>query len=354
MTEQEWLESEDPVAMIGLDTENPGYVDVGALLVKISDRKLRLFSCAVWRMRSARFDPSHHKGQNSIVAFAERVADGEADLEDRPRLSLDTEDINNDYYPLISDAVDGARRMVRSILLPTSNEHIQQANLLREIIGNPFNKQCLFVTPEWSSSRQGYIHYKRDGSAVSIAEAGKYKLLDAGWLTPTVVTLAQAAYDDRSGQKCSCWGVDTDGKPIPAFACLKCHGTGRIEDGILDPDRLKILSDALEDAGCCGEKCELCEGAGQVNSYSRVKQVFCTVCGHTLQERDDIGNQRGGHLPKSCSRCMAGYLPEHIGCKKCDCCKGQGRLLHPIITHLRSSCTHVRGCWVIDLLLGKV
>jgi hypothetical protein len=59
--------------------------------------------------------------------------------------------------------------------------------ILHEILGNPFRR----VTP------------------------------DAAWLTPSVTLLAQAAYDERS---------------LPA--------------GILDPDRLAVLADALEDAGC--------------------------------------------------------------------------------------------------------
>jgi hypothetical protein len=69
------------------------------------------------------------------------------------------------------------------------------------------------------------------------------------WLTPEVTTLAQAAYDER----------------LPA--------------GTLALDRLAVLSDALEDAGC--------------------------------DSADLLG-------------------------------------------HLRTPGPHVRGCWVVDLLLGKV
>src|SRR5207244_1694887 len=73
--------------------------------------------------------------------------------------------------------------------------------------------------------------------------------LDPAWRTPTVVALAQAAYDNRI---------------MPA--------------GRLDPARLAVLSDALEEAGC--------------------------------QDADILG-------------------------------------------HLRSPGLHVRGCWALDLLLGK-
>ena len=69
------------------------------------------------------------------------------------------------------------------------------------------------------------------------------------WLTPTVSSLAQSAYDERI-----------------------------MPSGELDPERLAVLSDALEEAGCDNED---------------------------------------------------------------------------ILNHLRSPGPHVRGCWVLDLLLGK-
>jgi hypothetical protein len=62
-----------------------------------------------------------------------------------------------------------------------------QAQLVRDIFGNPFRPVAL----------------------------------DAGWLTPTARALAQAAYNDRL-----------------------------LPSGHLDPERVKILADALEEAGC--------------------------------------------------------------------------------------------------------
>src|SRR5262249_43797709 len=97
----------------------------------------------------------------------------------------------------------------------TRAEAAGQAALLRDIFGNPFHPVAL----------------------------------DSAWPTSTALGLATAAYDDRL---------------LPA--------------GTLDPDRLAILSDALEDVGC------------------------------------DNGD---------------------------------------LLSHLRGPGPHVRGCWVIDLLLGK-
>ena len=77
----------------------------------------------------------------------------------------------------------------------------------------------------------------------------RFVVLDDKWLTPTVVSIAHAAYDNRI---------------LPAAS--------------MDPERLAVLSDALEEAGC-----------------------------------DDSD----------------------------------------ILDHLRSPGPHVRGCWVLDLVLGK-
>jgi hypothetical protein len=38
----------------------------------------------------------------------------------------------------------------------------------------------------------------------------------------------------------------------------------------------------------------------------------------------------------------------------CSDCRGSGVLPHPILAHLRSPGSHARGCWVIDLVLGRV
>src|SRR5439155_13554801 len=66
-------------------------------------------------------------------------------------------------------------------------EYAAQADLLRDVTGNPFRPVAF----------------------------------NPAWRTPTVTALATAAYEERI---------------LPA--------------GILDPDRLAVLADALEDAGC--------------------------------------------------------------------------------------------------------
>jgi hypothetical protein len=135
--------------------------------------------------------------------------------------------------------------------------------------------------------------------------APKINIVWESWLTwndSTVPKLAQAAYDEREracpgecikGRRASRRGADTD-------ICPDCGGTGRTNDGTFDPACLAILADALEEAGCDNE--------------------------------DLLRHLRGEerHFP-------ADYT-EHY---KRDF--GWRPLSGP----------HVRGCWVLDLLLNK-
>ena len=66
--------------------------------------------------------------------------------------------------------------------------------------------------------------------------------------------------------------------PPEMITCSVCRGTGGGVNGLIDPARLAVLSDALEEAGCPDET---------------------------------------------------------------------------LLAHLRSPGPHVRGCWVLDLVLGK-
>ncbi len=143
-----------------------------------------------------------------------------------------------------------------------------RAAILRDIIGNPCEPIAL---PKSRMISPGLG--KGDPDRVSTEYCR--------WLTPTVLSLAQAAYEPRYYS---------------------------IIDGTLDNARLAILSDALEEAGCPPElPCLFCGG-------KRIVQV-------------------------------KGLLP-----LKCNCVDIEA---HPILAHLRSPGSHVRGCWVLDLILGK-
>jgi hypothetical protein len=211
MTEAEWLDS-------------PGLYQMFELLRdRISDRKLRLFGCAccrrIWSLIS---DDRSRKA----VEVAERYAEGLASREERDeaygpaRVAVeDTPVFPDAVHPWVSNNVAGyhaafaavwllsesiaswqasteAAKAMRGAVRRHSEENAvgrersQQADLLRDIVGNPFRPP-----PHLPPSVLAY----QDG---------------------LVVRLATASYAERS-----------------------------LPDGHLDPARLAVLADALEEAG---------------------------------------------------------------------------------------------------------
>jgi hypothetical protein len=234
MTEADWLACTDPGPMLE------------HLRAKASDRKLRLFACAccrrTWGLLQA-------EGRRAVEA-AEGHADGLVAADQMRQAGTEARRPVGDFYEAANlgghgvvltgglaaaeaaacctaPAALSCERAARFaalafgqpaegiIPLGSPAEGVAQCRLLRDIFANPFRP----VTPS------------------------------AAWQTPQVVALAQAAYDQRE---------------LPA--------------GPLDPARLAVLADALEEAGCA-----------------------------------DAG----------------------------------------LLGHLRGPGPHVRGCWAVDLLLGK-
>jgi hypothetical protein len=146
---------------------------------RTTDRKLRLWACAATARRYAQ-----EEGVLAWVALVERWADGDypPELKSYACDGLGSESAWEAAY-------EGTLRTLER--LPSSDKKNRytefQLAAVREIFGNPFRPV----------------------------------VLDPGWLTPTVVSLAQAAYEERL-------------RPT----------------GHLDAARLAVLSDALEEAGC--------------------------------------------------------------------------------------------------------
>jgi hypothetical protein len=222
MTEAEWLactKLELMLALLKCPNRKPG------------SRKLRLFACACCRRLWPRL-----KGNRRAVVATERFVDRLVTAKELAAFasavtgtSFAAKAVQEVCGPTARFLYSGAyltslfvRLAVRqgrgkpqqaSLDRQERKEESFQVNLLRDIVGNPFRP----VTAE------------------------------AAWLTPTVVPLARAAYEKR-------------------------HSSGE-----LDPERLAVLADALEDAGATGD----------------------------------------------------------------------------LLKHLRGPGTHFRGCWALDLLLGK-
>ncbi len=218
MTEAEWLRCEEPAALLGYLRES------------ITDRRLRLFACgcarAIWRL----VDGSHC---SRAVEVAERFADGQSTREQLTaayRRASGATTAANKAAATTCEAVLGASAGIDcaacaadAVGLTDETAYLaetrKQARLWRDIVGNPF-RPAPALDPAWLA-----------------------------WHDGAVPQLARVAYEDR-----------------------------RLPEGTLEPGRLAVLADALEDAGC-----------------------------------------------------------------------GDADLLG----HLRGSGPHVRGCWAVDLILGK-
>jgi hypothetical protein len=227
MTEREWLAGTDPKRMLAY------------LRGKASDRKLRLFAVAccrhIWHLlpegpgrdavvtgerfaeglvdrrqvgtarrkvaatfssasagRPGAFDASRDEGEAAFAAVRALEA-AQAALGKRPSAPSEcsicaAHACGTDAARAGSPATyDDPDTYGASELEGRHREYLDQSGLLRDLFGNPFRP----VT------------------------------LSRSWRTPGVVKLAQAAYDNRT-----------------------------LPSGTLDPDRLALLADALEDAGC--------------------------------------------------------------------------------------------------------
>jgi len=277
MTEAEWLSSKDPMAMLrvaagrisnccgckwadNLDgtismlpgenccprCDNAPFLD--GFKAFTSDRKLRLFSCACANLaRLARTEAYDFVGR-----------DGERWPGNQPEIEG------------ISDAVFFARIWCRS---QTDREFLTPAmkcDLLRSIIGNPY-RPILLPKKQPACTRCGSGSWR-----VITSEMMWCRDCDMRWQWPAdayqcpllsqrVRALAEEAYNQMLGEKCNrCngrgWfdgGEEDEGIaglvvecPALVVECPACRGFGRICHGCLDNDRLAILADAVEDAGC--------------------------------------------------------------------------------------------------------
>jgi hypothetical protein len=205
MTEAQWLTSDDPEAMFRHLMEEPeprthmsrrGRRRAEPLASK---RQLRLFACACCRLA----------GRDAVAV----------DGDEREGI--------NDGDPVIAVEAWASGWTELGIGIP---KPAVKAALLREVVGNPFHPVtppqrhlsyrcpagCMFGSSSRPGERPPEFCRPSCGKRIEVA-------WPCSWLTPDVTRLALAAYDERRA------------------------------DGTLDPPRLGILSDALEEAGCDSE-----------------------------------------------------------------------------------------------------
>ena len=337
MTEPEWLNCTDPAVMLEWlrnPTNNPRPYCNKEGQPFPSDRKLRLFACAccrrIWHLltdeRSQRVVEAAERYADALItkdelAAAREAAWGAAWAAAREAAWAAAREAawgaaRDAAWTAAREAArtaarEAARTAAREAARTAAREAEQkgQAALFRDIFGNPFDQRFRV--------RWGQVHEHAQGAAPRVPR----------WLTwhdGIVVKLAQAAYQERADHECQrCQGMGLTPRSEGGYwdsHCSGCGGSGRISDGTLDADRLAVIADALEEAGCTDEailrhlrgweRCWMC-----VRTNSDSERDVCSVCG-----------QLGA-----------------VGPFGRPCAPGWVKTRHP----------HVRGCWVLDLLLGK-
>jgi len=163
---------------------------------RASKRKLRLFACACcWSLRSVFPTQAYHEMVETTECFAEGIST-KAELDQKYRAvakhsnSMVAMSVCGVADASASYAASKTAQRAREVAKAVGLQGVtrkSQASLLRDIFGNPFRPVAL----------------------------------DPAWRTPTATALATAAYEERS-----------------------------LSAGTLDPARLAVLADALDDAGC--------------------------------------------------------------------------------------------------------
>jgi len=206
MDEAEWRGSTDPEKMLR-------YLRRKAVA---TDRKLRLFACAccrmVWHLMP---DGPLYEWARTAVEVAERFADGLA-------TEKDLDDIHEHSWSVAAgnrSAADCA-----AIAAFWSSE-FHAATAAMTALTETWNAALHGATvAEWQAGIDAAEGKKRAAllrDVISQPLLRQRNRLSPTWLTSDVTSMAQTAYDERI---------------LPA--------------GTLDPDRLAVLADALEEAGC--------------------------------------------------------------------------------------------------------
>jgi hypothetical protein len=204
MTEQEWLQCEDVEAMLSSLNANP------------SERKMRLFTAACCRSIWHQFTEHWCR---STVELAERIADRQAT--ERERAYAWNAVVQEMRLGDPEDNLMGAALTTVEAPNPTHDGNMplfSAAMSAAEAAGYAFAYVAgRFVRERYSVERRRQMDFLRD----IIRNLFLPVSFQPTWRTSTVTNLAQAIYDDR-----------------------------HMPSGLFDNQRMGILADALEEAGC--------------------------------------------------------------------------------------------------------
>jgi hypothetical protein len=331
-SETDWFSSVDPAAMLA------------HVHGKVSDRKFRLFAVAccyqVWHLLT-------DERSSRAVEVASRFADGEATENERFR-AWDTAifETSGLVFAAARCADDDAHIHLSPGIVCNAVEQwfpfASQVALLRDIVGNPWRP----IRCSWCAG-DGLASHEDDERKCGVC--GGSGGLPLRWLTPLVVSLATAAYSEPSPADLPCPACRGKGRrravpvaPDSERSCPECGGKGRVANpfpGVLDPDRLAVLADSLEEAGLSPEEESPCPTCRPYHNDPR--NPWGVGPGYH-PERDPASGRHEGAW---------------TNCKTCNSRGGNhaGTVRKPsrLLTHLREPGPHVKGCHVIDALLGK-
>jgi hypothetical protein len=183
------------------------------------------------------------------------------------------------------------------------------ADLLREIIGNPFRPIVRREGEFWRSNVAipQWLWEEKPPHAIEF---------DPAWLTwnsGTVANLVRAIMEEGCE---TCKGRGWFRMPLGSrYSCETCHGKGYVPRAEPRWEMMPILGDALEEAGCT-------EAAILDHLRGTEPCLHCEGAGARFYDEDD-----------------------RLHCKqRCDDCNGTGK--RPV--------RHVRGCWCVELLKGEI
>ena len=313
MTESEWLASDDPAAMLRLfDDRNAKIWPLNLPWPLISDRQKRLWVEACRAMANVDW------GLLPDIALGSTVL----------------------YWATAIDCVE-------SMSVPLT----MRAHLLRDIRGNPWRPVTLPKCQRCDGDGEAHGSDRPFEWTPEVGYPGKCPICkgskyNVSWLTPIVRQLAEAAYTGLVCERCKWPGTEIrEGHDAVQAVidwrkakkdCPACHDTGRLDTGTLDPDRLLILADALEEADCPPDHEIVMHLRLATEAYTeQVRSTEnCPQCGKGGRWRSGVGFEHekicwhGDHKGHSLS-----WEPgETVTVKR----------TRPVV--------HACGCWVIELL----
>lgn len=318
MTEAEWLASVESAAMLNhlllLSDDNALVFRPGT-----TDRKLRLFACACCRQVWDVVECETCRGEWMVVwcKFCRNtsvlVFDEPRDEEACPFCSFKAGE------QLMAEVAQcpnclGTRHVGGGLTDPRSRRAIEVAELYADGMATEEERiksyrQALDVPPICEESFAEASVWDAAETCAKIALAAACGIAREPYSCPvaTQTALLRCIFGNPWRLVEDRWVWFGDFMPTPAVLDLA--------RAIYDERRwgeLGVLADALEEAGLpADEPCRRCE-----------------------------------HKPRGVRHPSGGWMT-------CECGGAPYRVQNPILTHLRSPGPHARGCWAVDLVLGK-